>query len=44
MRDRSDRSRVAASRSSHGRDLRADWALDFNTQRPHCSLGYLTPD
>jgi transposase InsO family protein len=27
----------------HARDLIAAWVQDFNTQRPHSSLGYLTP-
>jgi putative transposase len=27
----------------HARTKIAAWALDFNTERPHSALGYLTP-
>ena len=28
----------------HARQKVADWALDYNTRRPHSSIGYLTPE
>ena len=27
----------------HARDKIATWALDYNTRRPHSSIGYQTP-
>jgi putative transposase len=28
----------------HARQEVAAWALDYNTRRPHSSIGYLTPE
>jgi putative transposase len=28
----------------HARQKVAAWALDYNTRRPHSSIGYLTPE
>ncbi|MGR5144895.1 integrase core domain-containing protein, partial [Photobacterium sp. DNB23_23_1] len=28
---------------SHARKLISDWRIDYNENRPHSSIGYLTP-
>jgi putative transposase len=29
---------------NHARRILEEWRIDYNTQRPHSSLDYLTPD